>query len=41
MARMLEREVHTWFFWGNLSEVNHWEDFDIDGIIILKWILTL
>ena len=25
-------------WWGNLRERDHWEDPDIDGRIILKWI---
>ena len=27
------------FWWGQLSEINHLEDFDVDRKIILKWIL--
>jgi hypothetical protein len=26
------------FWWGNLRELDHLEDRDIDGRIILKWI---
>jgi len=32
-------EVHKGFWWGSLRERNHLEDPDIDGMIILKWIL--
>jgi len=30
--------VCTGFYWGNLSERDHWEDLDVDGRIILRWI---
>jgi hypothetical protein len=30
------REVHTWFWWGDLRETQHLEDLGIDGRIILK-----
>jgi len=33
------RELHTGFWWGNLGERGHLENPDIDGRIILKWIL--
>jgi hypothetical protein len=32
------REVHTGFWWGNLSERNHLEDPDLDEKIILRLI---
>ena len=32
------REVHTEFLWENLRERDHFEDLDVDGKIILKWI---
>jgi hypothetical protein len=31
--------VHTGFWWRNLREGDHLEDADVDGRIILKWIL--
>ena len=30
--------MHTVFWWGNLRETDHFEDTDIDGRIILRWI---
>ena len=39
VARMEEgRGVHK-VFWGNLRERDHWGDQDVDGRIILRWIL--
>ena len=32
-------EVCTRFWWGNLRERDHWGDQDVDGMIILRWIL--
>ena len=32
-------EVYTGFWWGNLREIDHLEDPDLNGKIILKWIL--
>ena len=32
-------EVCTRFWWGNLTERDHWGDQDADGRIILRWIL--
>ena len=32
-------EVCTMFWWGNLREIDHWGDQDVDGRIILRWIL--
>ena len=37
VARM-EGEVCTRFWWWNLREREHWEDRDVDGRIILRWI---
>jgi hypothetical protein len=31
--------MHTGFWWGDLREGDHLEDLDVDGRIILKWIL--
>jgi hypothetical protein len=31
-------EVCTGFWWGSLRERDHWEDPDVDGRIILRWI---
>ena len=31
-------EVCTGFWWGNVREREHWEDPDVDGRIILRWI---
>jgi hypothetical protein len=31
-------EVHTGFWWGDLTEGNHLENLGIDGRIIVKWI---
>ena len=31
-------EVCTGFWLGNLRERDHWEDTDVDGRIILRWI---
>jgi hypothetical protein len=31
-------EVCTGFWWGNLREGDQWEDPDVDGRIILRWI---
>ena len=33
------REVYTGLWWGNLRAGVHLEDPDVDGRIILKWIL--
>jgi hypothetical protein len=32
-------EVCTGFWWGSLKEEDHWGDTDVDGRIILRWIL--
>jgi hypothetical protein len=38
VARMGRGEVHTEFWWRNLKEIDHLEDLDVDGRIILKHI---
>jgi hypothetical protein len=37
-ARTGKREVHTGFWWGDLSEGDSLGDPGVDGRIILKWI---
>jgi len=32
-------EVHKGFWWENLRERNHLEDPNVDGRIVLKWVL--
>jgi len=32
-------KVCTGFWWGNLRERDHWGNPDVDGRIILRWIL--
>jgi hypothetical protein len=39
IARMVEKEVHTGFWWGDLRECDHLGDPGVDGRIILKCIL--
>jgi len=31
-------EVYTGFWWGNLREIDHFKDPDVDRRIILRWI---
>jgi hypothetical protein len=38
VARMGRGEACTRFWWGNLSERDHWGDLGVDGRIILRWI---
>jgi hypothetical protein len=38
VAHMGRREVRTGFWWGNLRERDHLENFGVDGSIILIWI---
>jgi hypothetical protein len=37
VACMGKREMHTGFWWGDLSEGDHLGDPGVDGRIILKW----
>ena len=39
VARMEEGRGVQKFWWGNLRERDHWGDHDLDGRIILRWIL--
>jgi hypothetical protein len=41
VARMVEKEVHTGFWWGDLREGDHLGDPGVDGRIILKWIFKM
>jgi hypothetical protein len=38
VARMGRREARIGFWWGNLSERDHWGDSGVDVRIILEWI---
>jgi hypothetical protein len=40
VARMGEERGWTGCWWGNLREKGCWGDPDVDGRIILRWILT-
>jgi hypothetical protein len=31
--------VHAGFWWGDLRERDYFEDLDVDGRIVLEWIL--
>jgi hypothetical protein len=35
---MGKRELHTGFWWGELSEGDHLGDRGVDGRIVVKWI---
>jgi hypothetical protein len=39
VARMGRREMHIGYWWENQKERDHWEDQDVGGRTILKWIL--
>ena len=39
VARMGRGELCTGFWWGNLRDRDHWGDPDVDGRILLTWIL--
>jgi hypothetical protein len=36
---MGRREMHIGYWWGSQKEKDHWEDQDVGGRTILKWIL--
>jgi len=40
MWHVLEKEVHTEFWWENLREADHLQDVRIDGTIILKYMFN-
>jgi hypothetical protein len=40
VARMKRRGMHTRHWWEIQKERDHWEDQDVGGWTILKWILT-
>jgi hypothetical protein len=33
------REMHIRYWWENQKERDHWEDVDVGGKMIVKWIL--
>jgi hypothetical protein len=39
VARMGRRGTHIGYWWESQKERDHWEDQDVDGWTILKWIL--
>jgi hypothetical protein len=38
VARMGRKEMNLGYWWESQKERDHWEDQDVDGWIILKWI---
>jgi hypothetical protein len=36
IARMGGTGVHIKYWWGNQKEIDHWEDQDVGGWLILK-----
>jgi hypothetical protein len=41
VARMESRGMHIGYWWESWKEGDHWEDQDVSGWIILKWILEM
>jgi hypothetical protein len=39
VARMGKRGMHIRFWWKSRKEIDHYEDLDVGGRIILEWIL--
>jgi hypothetical protein len=39
MDRLLRFLMHRGYWWESLKERDHWEDQDVGGWTILKWIL--
>jgi hypothetical protein len=39
VARMGRRETHIGYWWETQKERDHWDDQDVNGWTILKWIL--
>jgi hypothetical protein len=39
IARMGRRGMHVGFWWESQKEIDHYEDIDVGGRIILEWIL--
>jgi hypothetical protein len=39
VAQMERRRMHVEYWWESQKERDHWEDQDVDGWTILKWIL--
>jgi hypothetical protein len=40
VARIGREEACTGFRWGKLRERDHWEDPDVDGRIVFRWIFN-
>jgi hypothetical protein len=39
MGRACRRGMHIGYWWESKKEKDHWEDQDVGGCTILKWIL--
>jgi hypothetical protein len=39
VVRMVEKRNDVGYWWGRQKERDHWEDQDVGGWTILKWIL--